>query len=188
MENSVFSIKAMTNNRSLGLGGVLFERSHKGHFVLLCLEATMTHLGAGIDELELDLFKGLPLGVNKEGLSQSEYTLLGSDTASLNHDKVLLHQTIMRESTHGVDGLVGQVIVGGSIVLDKLAILHVESITDVIDLFVNLGTVMVTLLTSTRNSVLDTTGMPGSDTSDLTETFMGLARQLLGMPARSDSL
>merc|ERR1712061_805721 len=30
--------------------------------------------------------------------------------------------------------------------------------------------------------------MPGSDTSDLTATFMGLARQLLGMPARSDSL
>merc|ERR1712223_1559612 len=108
----------MMNDRSLGLGGVLFERSHKGHFVLLCLEATMTHLGAGIDELELDLFKGLPLGVNKEGLSQSEYTLL----------------------------------------------------------------------TSTRHSVLDTTGMPGSDTSDLAETFMGLARQLFGMPTRSDTL
>jgi len=148
----------------------------------------MTHLGAGIDELELDLFKGLPLGVNKEGLSQSEYTLLRSDTASLNHDKVLLHQTIMGESTHRVDGLVGQIVVGGSIVLDKFTILHVESITDVVDLFVDLGTVMVTLLTSTRHSVLDTTGMPGSDTSDLAETFMGLARQLFGMPTRSDTL
>merc|ERR1711935_195621 len=63
----------------------------------------------------------------------------------------------MGEPAHGVDGLIGQVVIGGSIVLDKLAILHVES-----------------LLTSTGNSVLDTARMPGSDTSDLAKTLVGL--------------
>ena len=53
---------------NFGLGSVLLEGSHKGHFVLLGLEATMTHLGAGVDELELDLFKSLPLGVHQQGL------------------------------------------------------------------------------------------------------------------------
>ena len=53
-----------------GLGSVLFERSHKGHFVLLGLEATVTHLGAGVDELELDLFKSLPLSVHQQGLKE----------------------------------------------------------------------------------------------------------------------
>ena len=53
-----------------GLGSILFERSHKGHFVLLGLEATVTHLGAGVDELELDLFKSLPLSVHQQGLEE----------------------------------------------------------------------------------------------------------------------
>ena len=42
-----------------------------------------------------------------------------------------------------------------------LAILHVESITDIVDLFVDLGTMMVSLLTNTGNSVLDMARMPG---------------------------
>ena len=53
---------------NFGLGSVLLEGSHEGHFVLLGLEATVTHLGAGVDELELDLFKSLPLGVHQQGL------------------------------------------------------------------------------------------------------------------------
>ena len=53
-------------------------------------------------------------------LPQGEDTLLGSDAASLDHDKVLLDLAVMGESAHGVDGLVGQIVVGGSVVLDKL--------------------------------------------------------------------
>ena len=57
---------------------------------------------------------------NDHYLSQSENTLLRSNAASLDHDEVLLDQTVMGESTHGVDGLVGQIVVGGGIVLHKL--------------------------------------------------------------------
>ena len=57
-----------------------------------------------------------------------------------------------------------------------------ESVTDVVDLLVDLGTVMVSLLTGTSDGVLDTARMPGSDTGDLAETLVRLPGQLLGMP------
>ena len=88
----------------------------------------------------------------------------------------------MGESTHGVDRLISQIIIGSSIVLHKLAILHVESITDVVNLLVDLGTVMVTLLTGASDGELDSAWMPGTDTSDLAKTFVSLSWQLLGMP------
>ena len=63
-----------------------------------------------------------------------------------------------------------------------LAVLHVESVTDVVDLLVDLGTVVVSLLPGTSDGVLDTARMPGSDTGDLAETLVRLPGQLLGMP------
>ena len=53
---------------NFGLGSVLLEGSHKGHFVLLGLETTMTHLGGSVDEFEFDFLKSLPLGVYEERL------------------------------------------------------------------------------------------------------------------------
>ena len=46
---------------------------------------------------------------------------------------------------------------------------------------------MVSLLTGTSDSVLDTAGMPSSDTSDLAETLVSLARKLLGVPTAGDT-
>ena len=62
-----------------------------------------------------------------------------------------------------------------------------ESITNVVDLFVDLGTMMVSLLTSTGDRVLDPGRMPGSDTSDLAKTLVRLPRKLLGVPPGSDA-
>ena len=48
-----------------------------------------------------------------------------------------------------------------------LAILHLVTLPDSVDLLVDLGSVMVTLLTSSGHGVLDPARMPSSNTSDL---------------------
>ena len=53
-------------------------------------------------------------------LSQSENTFLGSNTTSLDHNKVLFDQTVMRESSHRIDGFICQIIIGGGIIFHKL--------------------------------------------------------------------
>ena len=67
----IFSVKLIIGKylcSGFCLGSILFEGSHEGHFVLGSLEASMTHLGAGVNKLQLDVLQGLPLGVDKEGL------------------------------------------------------------------------------------------------------------------------
>ena len=73
----------------------------------------------------------------------------------------------MREASHGVDRLVGQVVFSGGVILDQLAFLHLVTLSDSVDLLVDLSPVMVALLTSSGHSVLDPAGMPSSNTSDL---------------------
>jgi len=72
---------------------------------------------------------------------------------------------MLANNIFGVDGLIGQFVIGG-----KLATLHMEPITDIVDLFVDLGTMVVSVLTSTGNSALDTARMPDFDTGDLAKT------------------
>lgn len=50
------------------------------------------------------------------------------------------------------------------------------------------GTVVVTHLTSTGNSPLDVVRVPGTDTSDLTQTLVSLTGKLLGAPTAGDTL
>jgi len=62
------SSRCSSSGGSCGLLLVLLERAHEGVLVRGCLEATVTKLGAGVDELQLDVFKSLSLGVNQERL------------------------------------------------------------------------------------------------------------------------
>ena len=62
--------------RLLGLCDlVLLEWSHEGHLVLGGLETSMTELGAGIDELQLDLLQRLPLRVGQKRLKRKKISL-----------------------------------------------------------------------------------------------------------------
>jgi len=167
---------------------VLLERSHESKLVGACLEATMTKLGAGIDELEVDLLGETLAGQSKQRPSESQHSLLGSLAGSLNHQEVLLHLTVVNESSHGSDRLLGNIVISRAIVLDQLAVLNIVSNSDSVDLLVNNGSVMVTLLTSSGNRELDSAGMPGSNTGDLTQTLVGLTRQLLCVPSAGHTL
>jgi len=157
------------------------QGAHELLALLAGLEATVAELGGGVDELELDVLQSRALGVGQQGLAESDDTLLGTSAASLDHDKVLVDDTVVREASERGDGLLGQIVLG-------LGVRLVVALANAVDLLVDLGTVVVTVLTSTRNRVHDTGRMPGSDTSNLAETLVCLARKLLGTPTVSDTL
>jgi len=107
----------------------------------------VSELGGGVDPFDVDLLESGTFGMGDEGLTKGEDTLLGSDAATLEHDEVVLHFTIMRETTHWSDGFVSEIGLSCGVVLDELATVLVDSFTDSVDLLVDLGTMMVTLLT-----------------------------------------
>jgi hypothetical protein len=78
--------------------------------------------------------------------------------------------------------------VSSSLLSTHLSVLGVQTGSDAVDLLVQLGTVMVTLLTGTRHCEGDTTRMPGTNTSDLTQTLVRLAWQFLCVPTAGDTL
>merc|ERR1719512_165796 len=164
------------------------EGAHESSLVLGGLEPSVAELGAGVDELEVDLLESPLLGVGEERLPQGQSSLLGPNAATLDHDEVLLDLSIVGESTHWVDRLVSNVVLSGSIVLDELAILHGVASAHPVDLLVHLSPVVVTLLSSPGHGALDSAGMPSSNTSNLPETLVSLPWKLLGVPPAGHTL
>jgi hypothetical protein len=168
---------------NIWLLGVLLGSKRTQELVLLfgSLESSVTQLGTGIDELEVD---GLQLhsgSVLHHGLTKDQRTLLDTNDGTLKHDPVFVDLTIMNETTHGGNALGGQISVG-------LATSVVTLLTHTVHLLVEFGTVKVTVLTGTGNSGGNTGRMPRSDTSNLTQTTMSLTRQTSDTPTGDDTL
>ena len=155
--------------------------------LLLRLEATMTELGRGVDELKHNLFSGTAADLRSESLAESHHTLFGTSNAALQHQEVVLDNTVMREATHGGDVLLRQIKVSGAVVLDDGLVSLDNSLTNAVNLLVGLRTMMESMLTSAGNGVFYAGRMPRTNTSDLAETTMRLARKFAGTPTMGDT-
>jgi hypothetical protein len=76
--------------------------------------------------------------VDHERLAEGHDTLFGTRDGALEHQEVVLDDTVVREASHRGDRLLGDVRVGRGITL-------VAGGTNTVDLFVELGTVVVTI-------------------------------------------
>ena len=80
-----------------------------------------------------------------------------------------------------VDGLLGSVELGGTVGL-------ISTRSNSVDLVVDRGSVVVTVLTGSGNSPVNVSWMPSTNTSNLSQTSVGLSWQLLGTPSVGDTL
>jgi hypothetical protein len=145
------------------------------------LESSVTILGRGIDELEVDWFQVGSLGNSDQALSQGNWALLGASDSTLDHEPVLVDLTVVREATNRGNSLFGKIRFGGSGVLVSL-------LADTQDALVDLSAVEVTLLTSTCDGEANTGRMPCTNTGDLAETSVGLARKSGNTPSADDTV
>jgi len=140
----------------------------------------VTHLGRCVDKFELNLLQCVSTGLSSEGSSESDGSLLGSWARSFDDDEILSDLSVVRESSHRGDALLGDIKFGacaGSILL----------LSNAIHLLVEFGSVVESILTSSRNGEADSGRMPSSDTSNLSETLVRLSRKLTSTPTMSHS-
>jgi len=159
----------------------LLDATEEAGLLVGGLEATVTDLGGGIDELEGDLLEGRTGGLREEGLTESDNTLLWATDTTLNHQPILVDLTVTDEATHRGNSLLGRIVVA-------LGVLRIFTLTDTVDLLVDLGTVMVTVLTSTRDLELNASRMPSTDTGNLTETTVSLTRKTGNTPTSDNTI
>jgi len=86
----------------------------------------------------------------------------------------------MGEPTHWGNRLLGQIVLGSGV-------LWVTARANSVHLLVEFSSMMVSMLTSSRNTEADSCWMPSSDTGDLSETSVGLSGKSAGSPTSSDS-
>mmetsp|Transcript_109863 Transcript_109863/g.153989 ORF Transcript_109863/g.153989 Transcript_109863/m.153989 type:complete len:364 (+) Transcript_109863:1003-2094(+) len=112
--------------------------------------------------------------LGEQALSEDKGSLSDTDASTLDHDEVVLNNTVVGETTHGGDGLLSQIVISGSVLS---ATLIVDTDTDSVDLLVDLGSVVITILTGSGDGVLNSSRMPRSDATNSSETSMGLSGQ-----------
>jgi hypothetical protein len=144
----------------------------------------VTQFGGGIDELEVDLFEGSSRDLREQALSEDDSSLLGADTATLDQDEIFIDNTVVGETTEGSDVLFGQIVGSGGVV--GLFVIS-DTDTDSVDFLVHFGSVVITSLTSSGNLESNSGRMPSTDTTDLSETSMGLSGESLGAESGSDT-
>jgi len=147
------------------------------------LESTVTEFGSSIDIFKFDFLVQSSLGSWQQSFSQNKSSLFGTDTASFKHQVVVTDDTVVWETTHWGNVLLGKIVISRSIVLDSVS----HTLTNSIDFFVFFSSVVISRLTSSWDSVLDFGWMPGPDTTDFSQTSMGLSWELSDTPSLGDT-
>jgi len=100
------------------------------------LETTVTKLGGGVNELDLNLF-GHPLAsAGEDRLADNDGALTDTHDTTLDEEEVLVDLTVMRETTHGGDVLLNGIVGGHGVVLNATD----GTSTNAVDLLVELST------------------------------------------------
>jgi len=153
-------------------------------FLLWGLEFTVTNLGRGIDEFDLELEVGERTGLWEKSLSDGDLSLSWSADTTLDEEEIFVDNTVMWESTDWGNVLGVSISFGRSIVVDTSD----STLTNSVDLLVDVGSMEVTEVTSSGDSPLDCRWMPGTDTSDLSETSSGLSWESRDTESLDDTL
>jgi len=148
------------------------------------LVTTVTELGGCVDELDLNLFGHPVAGGWEDRLTEDDCSLLGSHNLTSDKEIVLGDFTVVGETSERGDVLLNGISSGGGIVGDTADLTSTETV----DLLVDLGTGVVTLLTSSGDRPFDGSGMPSTDTSNLSETSVSLSLELLGTESLNNTL
>jgi hypothetical protein len=117
------------------------QRQHDGHWRVERIEIGLTYL-------ELDLLGGTAGSVDEHGLAESDNALLDTGDGTLKHEEVVVDLSVADEATHGGDGLLGDIELGRGVT-------SIVTAANTVDLVVDRGSVVVTVLTSTGNGPLD---------------------------------
>merc|ERR1719199_810071 len=145
--------------------------SHELIFLFDGLEFTVTNLGGGIDELDFGVKNSEGRCLWEHCLSNGDNSLSWSHDSTSDHDEVLVDNTVVRESTNWGDVFNMRILLSGGVVGSTSR----GTSSNSVDLLVDLGSVEVTLITSSSNSPLNGRWMPSTDTGNLSETSMGLS-------------
>lgn len=141
----------------------------------------MANLRGSVDELKFDVLL-LPVGCRGEDrLTEDHDALLDTENLTLDEEPVISNLTIVGEATHWSDRFLDGVLVAHGVV-------RVVTSTDSVDLLVDFGTGVVTLLTTAGDRPLDGSRMPSTDTTDLAETSVRLSSQLLAAVSLDNTL
>jgi len=156
------------------------QRTQELCLFLTSLEPPMTHLGTGIDKLQVNSFQMLPTGMIHKTLPHNQRTFLTSSDGTLQHDPIFINFTIMWKATHRCNTLFGEVCLGH-------AWRSITLLSDSVYLFVHFSAVEVSILTSTGHGWRHTCRMPWSDAGYLAQTTVGLAWETCDSPTSSDT-
>lgn len=138
--------------------------------------------------LQLGLLEGSARRRRLDALAEDDHALARTDNATLEHDVLLIDNTIVSEATHGGDVLLSEIGLSRRVVGDLLAALINGSLTDAVHLLVHLCAVVEPELTSASDRAGDASRMPGTDTSDLADTLVSLAGELRHAETGDDAL